>query len=124
MHDNKITLEVKVKHHRGTKINKDNKAINQVGKIANQISQRPPGTLPSDTVKNSKELKAVTLQSGKMFNDICKSKACEATKRQDETQGSQKAVGESSEIHKGNEKSELEVDSKFMSALPFPQKMK
>ncbi|XP_049381154.1 uncharacterized protein LOC125845649 [Solanum stenotomum] len=96
----------------------------QVGQIANQISERPPINLPSDTLRNPKELKVVTLRSGKKLNDNCKSKACEVIKSQDEKQGSKKIVGKSNEIQKGKEKSELEIDSKYMSALPFPQNMK
>ncbi|XP_049372882.1 uncharacterized protein LOC125837857 [Solanum verrucosum] len=96
----------------------------QVGQIANQISERPPENLPSDTLRNPKELKVMTLRSGKKLNDNCKSKACEVIKSQDEKQGSKKIVGKSNEIQKGKEKSELEIDSKYMSALPFPQNMK
>ncbi|XP_015169398.1 uncharacterized protein [Solanum tuberosum] len=96
----------------------------QVGQIANQISERPLGNLSSDTVKNPQELKGVTLRSRKMLNDNYQSKACEVTKSQDEKQGSKKVVGKSNEIQKGKEKSELEIDSKYMPTLPFPQKMK
>ncbi|KAH0722618.1 hypothetical protein KY290_005268 [Solanum tuberosum] len=39
-------------------------------------------------------------------------------------EASKNVVGKSNEIQKGKEKSELEVDSKYMPALPFPQEMK
>ncbi|XP_049391432.1 uncharacterized protein LOC125855767 [Solanum stenotomum] len=90
----------------------------------NNISERLPGNLPSDTLRNPKELKVMTLRSGKKLNDNCKSKACEVTKSQDEKQGSKKVVRKSNEIQKGKEKSELEIDSKYMPTLPFFQKMK
>ncbi|KAG5594655.1 hypothetical protein H5410_035887 [Solanum commersonii] len=52
----------------------------------------------------------MTLRSGKKLNDNCQCKDCEVTKSQ--------------EIHKGKEKSELEIDSIYMHAFPFPQRMK
>ena len=70
----------------------------QVVHIANQISKRPLENLPTETLRNPKELKFVTLQSGKDLNDNCKTKSCEDTKRQDEKQGSKKIVGKSNEI--------------------------
>ncbi|KAG5620253.1 hypothetical protein H5410_005471 [Solanum commersonii] len=76
----------------------------QVGQIANQISERTPGTLPSDTVRNPKDLKAVTLRSGKMLSEICQSPKEKSRESQVETK-------ESHEIKKG-----LKVDS---AQIPF-----
>lgn len=89
----------------------------QVGQIANQISERTPGTLPSDTVRNPKDLKAVTLRSGKMLSENCQSPKEKSRESQVETK-------ESHEIKKGKDKSEVDGDTKHMSPLPFPQKMK
>ncbi|KAH0730517.1 hypothetical protein KY289_001705 [Solanum tuberosum] len=88
------------------------------------LRERPPGNLPSDTIRNPKELKIVTWRSGKKLNNNNKSKSCEVTKSQDEKQGSKNVVGKSNEIQKGNEKLELEIDYKYMPAFPFSQKMK
>ncbi|XP_049414712.1 uncharacterized protein LOC125877468 [Solanum stenotomum] len=89
----------------------------QVGQIANQISERTPGTLPSDTVRNPKYLKAVTLRSGKMLSENCQSPKEKSRESQVETK-------ESHEIMKGKDKSEVDRDIKHMSPLPFSQKMK
>ncbi|KAG5609889.1 hypothetical protein H5410_021170 [Solanum commersonii] len=67
----------------------------QVGQIANQISERTPGTLPSDTVRNPKDLKVVTLRSGKMLSENCQSPKEKSRESQVETK-------ESHEIKKGS----------------------
>ncbi|MED6128273.1 hypothetical protein PIB30_096085 [Stylosanthes scabra] len=39
---------------------------NQLGQISHQLTQRPQGTLPSNTIKNPRgDVKAITLRSGK-----------------------------------------------------------
>ncbi|KAH0712392.1 hypothetical protein KY289_008351 [Solanum tuberosum] len=85
----------------------------QVGQIANQISERTPGTLPSDTVRNPKDLKAVTLRSGKLLSENCQSPKEKSRESQVETK-------ESHETKKGKDKSEVDGDTKHMSPLPFP----
>ena len=44
---------------------------NQVGQLANNLSRRPQGGLPSNTEKNSREkVNAVTLRSGKELDEV------------------------------------------------------
>ena len=44
---------------------------NQVGQLANNLSRRPQGGLPSNTEKNSREeVNAVILRSGKELDEI------------------------------------------------------
>ncbi|XP_057443914.1 uncharacterized protein LOC130736080 [Lotus japonicus] len=48
---------------------------NQVGQISKQLSERPPGMFPSNTVPNRREnFSAVTLRSGKVMHGIEKKK--------------------------------------------------
>ena len=42
---------------------------NQMGKIAHSIKEIPPRSFPSDTEKNPKECKVITLRSGKELRD-------------------------------------------------------
>ncbi|XP_057425926.1 uncharacterized protein LOC130719321 [Lotus japonicus] len=51
---------------------------NQVGQISKQLSERPPGMFPSNTVPNPREnISAVTLRSGKVMHEIEKKKDSE-----------------------------------------------
>ena len=46
---------------------------NQVGQLANNLSRRPQGGLPSNTEKNlRKKVNAVTLRSGKELDEVKK----------------------------------------------------
>ena len=46
------------------------KLENQIGQLSRQISERPPGTFPSDTVPNPKEqCKAIQLRSGRLVEN-------------------------------------------------------
>ena len=46
---------------------------NQVGQLANNLSRRPQGGLPSNTEKNPREkVNAVTLRNGKKLDEIKK----------------------------------------------------
>jgi len=87
----------------------------EMGQIANQISERTPGTLPSDTVRNPKDLKAVTLRSGKMLSENCHSPKEKSRESQVETK-------ESHEIKKGKDKSEVDGDTKHMFHCLFLRK--
>ena len=41
---------------------------NQIGQISRQLSERPPGTFPSDTITNPREqCKAIELRSGRVL---------------------------------------------------------
>ncbi|GAB2286302.1 hypothetical protein Dimus_020719 [Dionaea muscipula] len=44
-----------------------NNLMTQIGQLANQNSNRPPGALPSDTETNPRDVKAITLRSGASY---------------------------------------------------------
>nr|KYP49470.1 hypothetical protein KK1_028817 [Cajanus cajan] len=55
---------------------------NQIGQISRQLSERPPGTFPSDTITNPREqCKEIQLRSGKVLMNEKKSEV-EGEKRQ------------------------------------------
>ncbi|XP_070020371.1 uncharacterized protein [Nicotiana sylvestris] len=87
-------------HTRGTAIQN---LESQMGQIANLLFERDPGTLPSDTEKNPKEIIKVVVN------------------KQTETPVEKKSEEQKGQIS-GVQK-EIE-ESSHMSALPFPQKMK
>ncbi|GAB2288046.1 hypothetical protein Dimus_022391, partial [Dionaea muscipula] len=41
--------------------------MTQIGQLANQNSNRPPGALPSNTETNPRDVKAITLRSGSSY---------------------------------------------------------
>nr|XP_016457476.1 PREDICTED: uncharacterized protein LOC107781302 [Nicotiana tabacum] len=94
----------------------------QMRQIVNLLSQRAPGTLPSDTKKNPKEtIKAVSLRSGKELTDpIVKAKS-EVVNKQIETPSEEKNEEKKSQNNGVQNENE---ESRHMPALPFPQKMK
>ncbi|GAB2303354.1 hypothetical protein Dimus_037345 [Dionaea muscipula] len=44
--------------------NHEEEAVNYIGQLANQNSNRPPGALPNNTEMNPRDVKAITLRSG------------------------------------------------------------
>ncbi|XP_019225586.1 PREDICTED: uncharacterized protein LOC109207159 [Nicotiana attenuata] len=88
-------------------------------KIANLLSERAPGSLPSDIEKNPKEtIKVVSLRSGKTLADPMVKARPEVVNKQAETleeKNSEEQKGQSSGLQK-----EIE-ESRHMPALPFPQ---
>ena len=74
---------------------------NQVGQLANNLSRRPQGGLPSNTEKNHKEeVNAVTLKNGKELDEVEKEprkvidkgkKVMEETPKEDDTESSKPA---------------------------------
>ncbi|KAJ1431520.1 hypothetical protein SESBI_07051 [Sesbania bispinosa] len=66
---------------------------NQIGQMSRQLSERPSGTLPSDTIPNPREqCKAIQLRSGKALeapsrNDSCKGKEVDVEVEKEESQG-------------------------------------
>ncbi|KAG5572413.1 hypothetical protein H5410_062179 [Solanum commersonii] len=89
----------------------------QVGQIANQISERTPGTLPSDKVRNPKDLKAVTLRSGKMLSENCQSP-------KEKSRESQVEKKESHEIKKGAFFSFSFIHQDFKDTQPYGESTK
>ncbi|KAK4721381.1 hypothetical protein R3W88_011614 [Solanum pinnatisectum] len=87
-------------------------------------------------VQIAKDVKQLTLAQAQMTQSImcdfcagryptyeCHQEPLEEEGSQDEKSGSQKVVRKSNKIQKGNDTSELEVQSKYMHAFPFPQNM-
>ena len=73
---------------------------NQVGQLANNLSKKPQGGLPSNTEKNPREeVNAVTLRSGKELEEVEKEprkvekgkKVIEETPKEDDTESSKPA---------------------------------
>ena len=74
---------------------------NQVGQLANNLSRRPQGGLPSNTEKNHREeINAVTLRSGKALEEVEKEprklvdkgkKAVEETPKENDIESSKPA---------------------------------
>nr|XP_016500969.1 PREDICTED: uncharacterized protein LOC107819373 [Nicotiana tabacum] len=93
-----------------------------MGKIANLLSERAPGTLPSNTKKNPKEtIKVVSLRSGKILTDLVVKARPEVVNKQTETPAEKKSEEQKSQ-NSGVQK-EIE-ERRHMPALLFPQKMK
>ncbi|XP_057450393.1 uncharacterized protein LOC130741551 [Lotus japonicus] len=93
----------------------------QVGQMAKQMSERPPGMFPLDTVINSKEnCSAITLRSGATLSEP-KQKIVENNNVNDEFVGDIEPLGENKKEHKEKEeeKRKVELENKFTKA-PFP----
>ncbi|XP_009588983.1 uncharacterized protein [Nicotiana tomentosiformis] len=94
----------------------------KLGQIANLLSERAPGTLPSNTKKNAKEtIKVVSLRSGKTLADPLAKARPEVVNKHVETveeKKSEEQKGQSSVVQKDIE------ESRHIPALPVPQKMK
>ena len=91
---------------------------NQVGQLANNLSRRPQGGLPSKSEKNPREeVNAVTLRSGKKLEEVEKEprkvvdkgkKVVEENLKEDDTDSSKPA---------------LEVKA-YKPKVPFPARLK
>nr|XP_016438553.1 PREDICTED: uncharacterized protein LOC107764492 [Nicotiana tabacum] len=94
----------------------------QMGQIANLLSERTPGTLPSDTENNPKKtIKVVSLRSGKALTDPKVKVRHEVVSKKIETPTEKESEEKKSQISGVQKKIE---ESRHMPALPFPQKMK
>nr|XP_016502887.1 PREDICTED: uncharacterized protein LOC107821010 [Nicotiana tabacum] len=117
----------------------------QVGQIASLLSERSPGTLHADTKRNPKEIiNVVSLRNGKVLQGLLVAEKNELTGNQVKNEGKQKSdenrrnevrAEQEDDLKKKNksevptkkkkdkQKSNDEIEeSKYMSALPFPQK--
>ncbi|XP_057445059.1 uncharacterized protein LOC130737330 [Lotus japonicus] len=93
----------------------------QVGHMAKQMSERPPGMFPSDTVINPKEnCSAITLRSGATLSEP-KQKIVENNNVNDEFVGDIEPLGENKkkQKEKEEEKRKVELEKKF-TKVPFP----
>ncbi|WVZ24189.1 hypothetical protein V8G54_002733 [Vigna mungo] len=93
---------------------------NQIGQLSRQLSERSPGTFPSDTIPNLKEqCKAIQLRSGRVI---------ENGKRIDDIveESNEKEVERKYEEKNDREKNQ-ESESKmreYVPTIPFPQRLK
>ncbi|XP_027915812.1 mediator of RNA polymerase II transcription subunit 25-like [Vigna unguiculata] len=110
------------------------KLENQIGQLSRQISERPPGTFPSDTVPNPKEqCKAIQLRSGRLVENEKKSEVSSEKNAQgddivkesekNEWKNCEEKCEEESEREK-NEESEKGKMREYVPTIPFPQRLK
>ncbi|XP_070042521.1 uncharacterized protein [Nicotiana tomentosiformis] len=93
-----------------------------MGQIENLLSERTPGTLPSDTEKNPKEtIKVISLRSGKALTGSEVKARPEVISKHIERP--EEKVSEEQNSQSSGAQKEIE-ESRHMSAPPFPQKMK
>ncbi|XP_019246431.1 PREDICTED: uncharacterized protein LOC109226083 [Nicotiana attenuata] len=101
------------------------------GKIVTILSERIPGTLPTDTERNPKEIvNVVTLRSGQVLKDptsiqkdmILKKESGEKLKSNDDKKNNGKKGAEKKKKEENSIKEKHDV-SEHMPALPFPQKL-
>ncbi|XP_075103637.1 uncharacterized protein LOC142178211 [Nicotiana tabacum] len=93
-----------------------------MGQIENLLSERTPGTLPSDTEKNPKEtIKVISLRSGKALTGSEVKARPEVISKHIERP--EEKVSEEQNNQSSGAQKEIE-ESRHMSAPPFPQKMK
>ena len=102
------------------------KLENQIGQLSRQISERPLGTFPSDTIPNPNEqCKEIQFRSGRLVENEKKSDvSCEKNARRDEIvkeseKKEQKNCEEKSEGEK-NEESEKGKMREYVPTIPFP----
>ena len=90
---------------------------NQVGQLANLLSERSHGALPSNTEKNPREeAKAVTLRNGRELEEVEKKKV-------DEGKGKGKA--EKSKEVEVSQSSKVAIDEKmYKIRILFPSRLK
>ncbi|XP_057425760.1 uncharacterized protein LOC130719138 [Lotus japonicus] len=99
---------------------------NQVGQISKQLSERPPGMFPSNTVPNPREnISAVTLRSGKVMHEIEKKKNNEKNKSETGNKSESEVISKEKEQSKDRIVKERKVDlesNKFTKVHfpPFP----
>ncbi|XP_070035273.1 uncharacterized protein [Nicotiana tomentosiformis] len=92
----------------------------QVGHLTTLMSERTTGTLPTDTERNPKEtVNAVTLRSRQMLKDLT---PIHKDVRHEKESGEQLKSGVEKKKEENSRREEPEV-SKYMPALPFPQKI-
>ena len=103
----------------------------QLGQIANLVSGRVQGTLPSDTEKNPREhIKAITLRSGKELDEVVQpNEESSDTIEQVQQEVPKKEVPSEKSTHelskskaKGVQKAP--VHNKHSAQLPYPQRLK
>ena len=94
----------------------------QLGRLANAMGIRAHGNLPSTTESNPKELKAITLRSGKEVKTWA-----EISKKEDKKDEKLYVMLEE-EAKKDNKTEQKEIpksaSSSFVPKLPFPQRLK
>ncbi|XP_070057040.1 uncharacterized protein [Nicotiana tomentosiformis] len=103
----------------------------QVGQIATVLSERIPGTLPSDTERNPKEtVNSVTLRSGQVLKDPTPVQKEAVPKKESEEkmkiEGDKRTKGKKGadkKKKKDTSRKEDRNESEHMPALPFPQKL-
>nr|XP_016465147.1 PREDICTED: uncharacterized protein LOC107788018 [Nicotiana tabacum] len=107
----------------------------QVGQIASLLSKRSPGTIPVNTEKNPKEtINAVSLRNDKVLQGPLVAEKNELTRNQvknevraeqedDLKKKNKSKVPKLTKKYKQRSNDEIE-ESKYMSALPFPQKQR
>ncbi|XP_057432285.1 uncharacterized protein LOC130725041 [Lotus japonicus] len=99
---------------------------NQVGQISKQLSERPPGMFPSNTVPNPREnISAVTLRSGKVMHEIEKKKNNEKNKSETGNKSESEVISKEKEQSEDRIVKERKVDlesNKFTKVHfpPFP----
>src|ERR1044072_7079760 len=94
---------------------------NQVGQLAKQLSERPPGMFPSDTIVNPKEnCSAITLRSGNTLLEP-EEKKVEKNKKKEADVGESEKLGESKvrEVESTNNTISPKVSGG--SKVPFPK---
>ncbi|XP_024024429.1 uncharacterized protein LOC112092450 [Morus notabilis] len=104
----------------------------QIGQLANLVSRRTQGSLPSNTEKNPKEqVKAMALRSGKQLDEPT-TKVTESNIQEDSTIIEEKEETTTQEERlnlnkkskeKGVKNSDL-TSEKYMPHLPYPQRLK
>uniref|UniRef100_A0A1S3XEF1 Uncharacterized protein n=1 Tax=Nicotiana tabacum TaxID=4097 RepID=A0A1S3XEF1_TOBAC len=103
----------------------------QVGQIATILSERVPGTLPADTEKNSKEMvNVVTMRSGRVLKDPTRIQDDVILEKESGKQLKNDVDKKKKGLMKTEKKNKEETlrreepeESKYMPALPLPQKL-
>ncbi|WVZ06281.1 hypothetical protein V8G54_019627 [Vigna mungo] len=103
---------------------------NQIGQLSRQLSERSPGTFPSDTIPNPREqCKAIQLRSGRVLESEKRSEMEREKKRRvDEIveESAEKEIErkcEEKEEGEKNQESEKKM-REYVPTIPFPQRLK